>query len=239
MLWEKFKEQFDESWHSKMKPFIESEACNTIYKFLKFESKRGKKLAPLSEDVFRCFKKTSLDNLKVIFCGLSPYHMFKNSEPIADGLMMGCSKTNYLQPSLQQLYDEIERTYANGLNLRMIKNPDVSYLAEQGVLMFNASLTVEMNKAGSHLELWEPFMKYFFEEAMGGTGIPVVFFGKEAAKLEKYVAPFTWVFKVSHPASAAYKGVDWDSEGLFTKVNKVLNNMNGYKINWVEEELPF
>lgn len=238
MNWESFKEQFDESWHSKMKPFIESEECDKIYKFLKAESKRGKKIAPLSENVFRCFKETPLDKLKVIFCGLSPYHTYRNGEPIADGLMMGCSTTKYLQPSLEQFYNEIERTYSDGLNANIIKDPDVSYYAHEGILMFNASLTVEMNKAGSHLELWEPFMKYFFEEIVGGTGVPVVFFGKEAWKLEKYVAPFTWVFKVSHPASAAYKGTDWDSNGLFKKIDKVLMDMNGYTIAW-SNALPF
>jgi len=57
MNWDKFKEQFHESWHIKMRPFIESSACDKIYEFLKKESKRGKKIAPLSHNVFRAFKK--------------------------------------------------------------------------------------------------------------------------------------------------------------------------------------
>ena len=58
MNWDKFKDQFHESWHSKMQPFIESEECDKIYEFLKKESKRGKKIAPLSSAIFRCFKET-------------------------------------------------------------------------------------------------------------------------------------------------------------------------------------
>ena len=117
--------------------------------------------------------------------GMCPYHTLKNGEPIADGLLMGCSNTNYLQPSLQQFYDAIEREMHRGLNLKAYKFPDVSYLAKQGVLMLNAALTTEINKAGSHLEIWEPFMKYLLEEMFAFTGIPIVFFGKEYNSRQK------------------------------------------------------
>ena len=46
MIWEKFKDQFHESWHDKMRPFIESEECDKIYAYLKKEGGRGKKIAP-------------------------------------------------------------------------------------------------------------------------------------------------------------------------------------------------
>ncbi len=53
MEWNKFKDKFHESWHAKMRPFIESEECDKIYAFLKSESKRGKTIAPLSQNVWR------------------------------------------------------------------------------------------------------------------------------------------------------------------------------------------
>jgi len=239
MIWEKFKNQFHESWHKKMQPFIESEACDKIYEFLKKESKRGKSIAPLSSNVFRCFKETSYDDLKVVMMGMCPYHTVKDNEYVADGLLMGCSVTARLQPSLDNFYKAIEKEMYNGLALTYHKNPDVSYLAKQGVLMFNAALTTEVNKAGSHLALWEPFVKYLFENIIDTTGTPVIFLGKEAAKCEKYISPFSWVFPVSHPASASYKGSEWDSEGVFKKTNKVLMDTNGYKIEWLDFKLPF
>lgn len=70
MNWEKFKELFHESWHVKMRPFIESKECNDIYEFLKKESKRGKKIAPLSPNVYRCFETTPLDDVKVVMIGM-------------------------------------------------------------------------------------------------------------------------------------------------------------------------
>lgn len=238
MNWELFKDQFHESWHAKMKPFIESEECDNIYKYLKAESKRGKKIAPLSSAVYRCFRETTLDNLKVVMIGMCPYHTFLNGMPVADGLLMGCSITEKLQPSLDKFYDGVERELYDGLNLAYVKNPDVAYLANQGVLMYNAALTTEMNKAGSHIELWEPFTKYVLEEIVTPTGVPVIFLGKDAAKYEKYTGPFSWNFILTHPASAAYKQSDWNTEGVFGKVNKVLKDNNNFEIEWLDK-VPF
>jgi len=235
MNWEKFKDQFHESWHLKMQPFIESEACDNIYKYLKTESQRGKKIAPLSVNVYRCFKETSLDDLKVVLVGMCPYHTLKQGQPVADGLLMGCSTTGVLQPSLEQFYNAIERENYDGLCTYCDKkNPDVSYLAKQGVLMFNAALTTEINKAGSHIDLWEPFTKYLFEEVLQSAGIPVVFLGKDASKYAKYVNPFSWSFTTSHPASASYKNTDWESGDVFRMVDKVLKDNNNYQISWLD-----
>ena len=238
MNWSLFKDQFHESWHAKMQPFIESEACDNIYKYLKAESKRGKKIAPLSSAVYRCFRETTLDNLKVVMIGMCPYHTFYNGNPVADGLLMGCSVTGKLQPSLDKFYDGVEKELYDGLNLAFVKNPEVDYLAKQGVLMYNAALTTEMNKAGSHIELWEPFTKYVLEEIITPTGVPVMFLGKDASKYEKYASPFSWNFSLTHPASAAYKQSDWNTEGMFTKVNKVLKDNNNYQIEWLDK-VPF
>ena len=238
MKWDLFKDCFHESWHSKMQPFIESEECDNIYKHLKSESRRGNKIAPLSSVIYRCFKETSLDNLKVVMIGMCPYHTFYNGEPVADGLLMGCSVTDKLQPSLDKFYDGVEKDLHDGLNLKYKKLTDVSYLAQQGVLMFNAALTTEMNKAGSHIEIWEPFTKYVLEEIITPTGVPVIFLGKDASKYVKYTSPFAWNFTVSHPASASYKNTDWDTEKTFTKVNKVLKDNNNFEIMWLYD-VPF
>jgi len=238
MDFNKFKDQFHESWHDKMRPFIESEECDKIYAYLKKEGGRGKKIAPLSSNTFRCFKETPLTELKVVMMGMCPYHTERDDQPVADGLLMGCSVTGKLQPSLEQFYGGIERELHKGLNLKYDKNPDVSYLAKQGVLMINAALTTEMNKAGSHIALWEPFVKHFFQ-CIETEGAPIIFLGKDAAKYKKYVAPFKWVFTVSHPASASYKNTEWDTEGVFGAVNKVLKDNNNFNIVWLDEEPPF
>jgi uracil-DNA glycosylase len=239
MNWQNFKHQFHPSWHAKMRPFIESEECDKIYAYLKAESKRGKRVAPLSMHVWRCFLETPLTDLKVVMVGMAPYHTLKNNAPVADGLLMGCSITEQLQPSLEQYYTAVEKEFYDGLNLEMIKSPDVSYLAQQGVLMLNASLTVEINKAGSHMDVWEPFIKYLFEEVINHLGVPILFLGKDAAKYKKYTGIFAHVFELSHPASASYKNTDWDTEGVFSKIDILLEENNGFTVQWLPIDVPF
>ena len=70
MKWEGIKDLIHESWHRRLRPFIESEDCDKIYEFLKSESRRGKKLAPLSSNVWRCFLETPYEDLKVVMCGM-------------------------------------------------------------------------------------------------------------------------------------------------------------------------
>jgi len=239
MNWEKFSSKFHNSWHSKIKPFIESEECDKIYAQLKKDSQRGKKIAPDSINTFRAFLETPLSEVKCIVIGMCPYHTFKFGNPVADGLLMGCSITEEVQPSLDQFYNALEKEFYNGLNLNYKKNPDVTYLAQQGVLMLNAALTTEKDKAGSHLEIWEPFMKFLFENIFNVMGVPVIFLGKEASKLKKYTGIFMHVFELSHPASASYKNTNWDSEGVFTKVNRIIWENNKDVIQWLDIDPPF
>ena len=227
-------------WWPKIEPFFDSGGMDVIYEHLKFESQRGKKLAPLSHNVYRCFIETPLKDLKLVMMGMAPYHTFKNYMPVADGLLFGCSTTGKLQPSLQLFYDEIERSVYKGLSLEGEKSPDVSFLAHQGILMLNASLTTEMNKAVSHLELWKPFIKYIFEEILSIERVPIIFLGKNAYRFKKYIPIMLQTFEVNHPASAAYRNEEWDSGGVFLAVNKLIKEYNNYEIDWLKfEELPF
>ena len=239
MDWNKFKPMFDETWHEVMKPFIESEACDKLYAFLKAESMKGKKIAPLSKDTFRCFKETRMDEVKVVMIGMCPYHTFTSADvPIADGLLMGCTVTDVLQPSLDQFYDGIETELYNGLNLNMIKSTDVSYLSRQGVLMFNAALTTEKGKAGAHQEVWEPFIKYMFENVFNKMEVPIIYLGKEAERCSKYSKNPSLDFPVSHPASASYRQTKWNSEGVFKRVNELVWEKEQDTIAWFVEP-PF
>lgn len=245
MNWEKFKDQFHESWHHKIKPFIESEKCDKIYEFLKRESQRGKRIAPSSMHTYRAFL-TPLNEIKCVLLSYCPYHTFVNGSPVADGLAFSCGITGKMQPSLDVFFTGLENDLCNGMNLNYIRNPDLSYLAKDGVFLWNAALTVEALKAGSHQEIWESFTKYVLEECLAYTGIPIVFIGKDAAKYKKYVTPLTHghIFEIEHPAFAARMNSDWETKGVFTKINRIVKENNGYTINWFneqkeEDEVPF
>lgn len=228
------------SWAGYFKPFIESEKFDKIFDKLQADSSRGKIICPASRDTFRAFKECEYDNLKCILMGMSPYHQVNNGIYTADGLMMSCSNTGKLQPSLDLFYDALEKELNGGLNLNMIKDPDLSYLAQQGVLLINSSLTAEKGKPESHKDLWVDFIKFLFEDIINlyQRGLPIVFLGKQAQRFSTLPVPFHhYVFEVSHPASAAYKDTKWDSEGVFTKINTILEQNNGpeFKIKWLKE----
>jgi uracil-DNA glycosylase len=238
MEWNKFAPLFHESWHNKIRKFVESSECDKIYAYLKKESQRGKSITPDSRHTFRAFLETSLDEVKVVILGFCPYHSFINNVPVADGLAFSCSISNKLQPSLEKFYEGIECDLNNCLNLNYKKNPDLSFLAKQGVLLLNSALTVEKLKAGSHQAIWHPFTKYIIEECLAYTGIPIILIGKDAQVFEKYMTPLThgYIFKIEHPSFAARENREWETEGVFKNVSKIVKMSNGYDIDWLNEE---
>lgn len=236
---EKFKPLFSPDWWEKIRPFFLSGGFDKIYEYLKFESGRGKRIAPLSNNTYRCFFETPLKDLKGVILGFCPYHTFKNFMPIADGLAMGCSTTGKLQPSLELWYNSVEKELYNGLSLEGDKNPDLTFLAHQGILLFNSSLTTEMNKAGSHMDIWEPFTKFIFEEILAIERVPVMFLGREASKFKRYMPLMSWGFEVSHPASASYKNEEWTSGGALKQFITAIKDQSGKDIQLLDFSLPF
>lgn len=231
------------SWWPKIEPFFLAGGFDPIYKELKQRSSRGVKIFPSSENVFRAFQECSPDNLRAIIVGMCPYHSLSNGLVIADGLALSCSITKYPQPSLDYFWGALEKELYSNLCVPCLRNPDLSYLSnKEGVMLLNAGLTVEMGKAGSMNKLWEPFMEYLFTKVFDVHGVPVILLGNEAQKLEKYINPFNFILRVSHPASAAYKNEDcWDSKGVFQELDMILKHKHGRGINWFDEidEAPF
>jgi uracil-DNA glycosylase len=230
------------SWGRVLKPFIESKECDNIYATLKDCSLNGKKIAPLSINTWKAFQECDYNNLKVVCVGMCPYHTFKNGTPVADGKMMSCSITNTLQPSLEILYKGIEEDIADGMDLTMQKPADLNYLSLQGVLLLNAALTTEENKAGSHIDLWKPFMNYMFKEVFNkyNRGLVFIFFGKDAGKYEKLLTPMLHYSKViEHPAAASYTGKEWKHDNVFSWTNNILKSNLGEEVHWINSEPPW
>ncbi len=227
MDFEKFKNNFHVSWHSKIKTFIESKECDNIYLFLKEESKRGKKIAPLSVNVWRCFKETPLDNLKIVLIGPSPYDTIKNDLYVANGLLFSSSDDQETTIELQNFYNQIEKELYNGLNLSYYPNPDVTYLSNQGVLMLGSALSVEIGKTNNHYKLWEPFIKFLFEEIISITGVPVLFIGEDANNYKKYLGSLTQTFDIKN------------TNNVFRHINKLMYDNNSFGVHWLDCDVPF
>lgn len=232
------------TWWPKIESFFNGGGFDEIYSVLKKESGKGIKIVPNSEDTFKCFRSTPLDELRVVIMGFCPYHSVINGICVADGLMSSCSKTGILQPSLSSIYDAIEEEYNNGLCLSCERNPDLSFLAEQGVLLTNSALTTHAEKPGMHQDLWEPFTSHILEHAIILTGVPVLLLGREAREFAGLFPHNYPLFQLTHPASVCYgpKGRKWSSNGVFKKMTDIVEGANGVTIDWMrpmDDEPPF
>ena len=247
--WELFAPLFHESWHLKMQPIIESEEVYNIYQKLKEIGKSGKRILPNSKDVFRSFKETRLDDIKVVWVLQSPYpNLYRDGSPQANGIPMDCSysKDGVLQPSLTKFYDAIQHCYKEEVDY----SPDLTYLLKQGVFLLNSDLTVEARKSDSHEGMWAPFMKQLFEDILQyQTGTIYVFSGKPSKRLEKYVNPISnYIFYTEHPAAASYSQRAWNYDNIFTIINSIIKQNRGEeneiiwnkaKLNKLIDDLPF
>ena len=97
---------------------------------------------PPRQKIFEAFNRTPFDDVKVVILGQDPYH-----EPgQAQGLSFYVPENVKPPPSLRNIAKELG------------KMPDLLSWADQGVLLLNATLTVEAHKAGSHQKKgWETF----------------------------------------------------------------------------------
>lgn len=240
MNWNNFKNRFHSSWHSKMQEFIESEECDNIYKYLKENSKKGEKIAPLSMNVFRAFKETSLNNLKFVIIGPPPSYVFtENKNPEADGLLFGCNVTEKPDAYLRLFYKTIENKFHNGLNLDFKQTPDLTYLTQQGVLLLHEALTTSSKNQKKHIELWEPFIIYLLSNVLDVCGIPVLFIGK-TQRFKKYIGNLNHAFTLPDIELYLNNGKDWDEENVLLKIDELMYETNGVSIEWLcDAEMPF
>lgn len=232
--YEKFKDKLG-AWAPKFKSFIEGEEMWKIYERIREDAQKDM-IVPMSKDTFRAFSITNPSDVKVIFYLQDPYpRLYKGGIPQATGIAMDCSNApnGKLQPSLELFYYAIDRE----LDKKVKRSPSLTYLHEQGVMLLNTDLTCKVNKTSSHEGLWTSFHKYFLEEVLqSDTHIIYVLCGKVSQKMARYINPFAKVLETEHPAAASHRNGDWNSEGIFRKINQILKENNTQEVFWDKTE---
>lgn len=141
--------KIEESWKKHLAPEFEKPYFKELTDFVRTEYKT-KRVYPPPKDIFRAFDLTPFDKVKVVILGQDPYH----GPNQANGLCFAVHEGVRTPPSLQNIFKELE----SDLGRPVDHNPDLSRWAKQGVLLLNATLTVEASKAGSHQHKgWEEF----------------------------------------------------------------------------------
>ena len=217
------------SWADKLKGFLQSSDFDKILAELYRLREDGKRFTPPLKQVFRAFEECPYDKLKVIMIGQDPYPYIN----VADGLAFSCSMTDKVQPSLKNIFAAIDSIMYPQQTIE--HNPNLTRWANQGILLLNSALTCQVDKIGSHYNVWKEFIAYTMDILnYTDSGLIFVLMGKQAQELESMIGEHHHIIKVSHPASAAYTKTVWDCNDMFNKINKIINGQNGpeFKINW-------
>ncbi len=142
--------KLEKDWLDILEPEFEQAYMKKLKIFLQAEKDAGKIIFPAGGNIFNALNTTRLADIKIVIIGQDPYH----GEGQAHGLSFSVPKGVRLPPSLQNIYKEIEAEYG----IKMPRTGDLTGWAEQGVLLLNATLTVESGMAGSHQKRgWEEF----------------------------------------------------------------------------------
>jgi uracil-DNA glycosylase len=187
-----------------------------------------KMITPEYRDIFKAFTLCSKKDCHTIFVAQDPYPQ----KGVATGVAFGNKEgTPVLSPSLEVIKEA-------AINYE-IPHPPYTFdntlesWGKQGILLLNSALTCEVNKPGSHVMLWRPFISKLLQNLSNtSTGLIYVLFGQQAQTFEPYINKnFNNVIKIHHPAYYARthtKMPYW----VFTEINKLLKDLYGTSINW-------
>lgn len=181
---------------------------------------------PPAKLIFNAFDQCPIDKVKVVILGQDPYH-----EPgQAHGLCFSVNDGVAIPPSLVNIYKEIARD----LGKPIPTSGNLLRWAQQGVLLLNATLTVEAHRAGSHQNKgWEEFTDAAIQAlATQREHIVFMLWGSYAQRKGAYIDKKKHlVLQTSHPSPlSVYRG--FDGCGHFSKANEYLVQHGMTPIEW-------
>jgi uracil-DNA glycosylase len=184
-----------ETWRQPLAAEFSDPYMHALRTFLVGEKAKGKHIFPKGSEWFRALDLTPLDQVRVVILGQDPYH----GEGQAHGLCFSVQPGVRVPPSLSNIYKELK----SDLGIEPAKHGHLEGWAQQGVLLLNSVLTVEMGQAASHQgKGWERFTDAVIR-CVNAREDPVVFllWGAYAQKKAAFVDPSRhFVLKAAHPS---------------------------------------
>jgi uracil-DNA glycosylase len=135
-------EAVPESWRPALDPVLAQPPSRRLGGWLRAEEDGGKAIYPPRGERLRALELTPLEAVKVVILGQDPYH----GPGQAHGLCFSVPEGVRVPPSLVNIYKELQ----SDLGIPPRPHGNLEGWARQGVLLLNASLTVEAGRAGSH-----------------------------------------------------------------------------------------
>jgi uracil-DNA glycosylase len=218
--------QLDSSWLNVLGGEFDKPYMQSLRAFLQAEKQAGKTIYPAGKNIFNAFNSTSFDAVKVVILGQDPYHGPGQAHGLCFSVLPGVP----LPPSLLNIFKEIQQD----LGIPVPRHGCLQAWADQGVLLLNATLTVEHGLAGSHQgKGWEVFT----DEAIMALnrereGLVFLLWGSYAQKKGALIDPRKHlVLKSPHPSPlSAHRGFFGNRH--FSKTNAWLVERGLEPIDW-------
>lgn len=217
--------QIEPGWKEVLQSEFEKPYFSTLREWVREEYK-STVVYPPAKLIFNAFDSCPFDKVKVVILGQDPYH----GPGQAHGLCFSVNDGVPFPPSLQNIFKEI----ADDLKKPIPKTGNLTYLANQGVLLLNATLTVQKDKAGSHQNKgWEEFTDAAIRIlAENKSNLVFLLWGSFAGKKESLIPPNKHlVLKSAHPSPlSAYRGFLGNKH--FSKTNEYLISQGKEPVDW-------
>lgn len=206
-------EEFEKPYFQELSQFVRKEyTTQTVF--------------PREMNIFRAFDKCPLDSLKVVIIGQDPYH----GDGQANGLCFSVNDGVPLPPSLKNIFKEISTETGNPIHT----NGNLDHLAEQGILLLNAVLTVRAHEAASHAgKGWEKFTDAVVAKINEQKdGVVYMLWGSYAQRKGAVVNPQkNQILKTVHPSPlSSYRGFFGCNH--FIEANNYLRSIGKEEIKW-------
>ena len=217
--------KIEQSWKDILSGEFNKEYFIKLTDFVRNEYLSGKNIYPEPKNIFNAFNLCPFNSVKVVIIGQDPYH-----EPgQAHGLCFSVLPPTPNPPSLQNIYKEIE----SDLHHPSVTNGDLTYWANQGVLLLNSTLTVQAHLAASHSNRgWEQFTDAVIRALNTRENIVYMLWGSFAQKKAAIVnTEKNLILKSAHPSPlSAYRGFFGNHH--FSLANNYLKKHNKTPIEW-------
>jgi uracil-DNA glycosylase len=183
---------------------------------------------PPQELLFSAFDYCSFDDLKVVIIGQDPYH----GEGEANGLCFSVNENIKIPPSLRNIFRELNSDLDS---LFLPTSGNLERWAKQGILLLNATLSVQKDKPNSHKHLnWGKFTDAVIQEISDKKNNVVFllwgnFAHKKGLKIDRTKH---LVLESGHPSPMSANQGKWFGNKHFSKTNNFLKSKGIQEINW-------
>jgi uracil-DNA glycosylase len=217
--------KIEASWKAQLIDEFGAPYFSQLKEFLVDEKRKNKVIYPPGSKIFSAFDYTSFDKVKVVLLGQDPYH----GSGQAHGLSFSVPDGIKPPPSLMNMFKELQ----NDCGIPIPKKGNLEKWAKQGVLLLNATLTVQANTAGSHQgKGWEKFTDAVIKTISDKKkGVVFLLWGNYAKKKTELIDQSKhFVLTAAHPSPLA--GGAFFGCKHFSKTNELLKQQGLEPIDW-------